>query len=359
MDEQFLKEALKLAKKGLSWTNPHPMVGSVIVKNGKIIAKGYHHRFGGDHAEMDALKNAKADVKGASMYVTLEPCHVPYDLHGPRIPCTEILLRAGISTVHIATDDSNPKVAGSGRRMLEKMGITTTVGTLADEALKLNETYHHFMTKGRPFVASTFSISLDGKIATCTGESQWITNEKARAYNHKLRAKYQAILVGIGTVLKDNPHLGARIIGIKDPIRIILDSTLKIPLSSQLLRDKEVIISTSQKADQKKLASLQKLGVKIIQFESFNISIELLLKELAKQKIISILVEGGGAIHGSFFDSKLVDKVYAFYGPIIIGGEKAVSAIGGEGAKTLRQAIQLKNLSYKRLDDNFVITGYV
>lgn len=357
-DMIFMKQALMLAKKGLGWTNPHPMVGAVIVKNGKVIGKGYHARFGRDHAEMDAIKNVKSDVKGAVMYTTLEPCHLPYDLHGERTQCTEVIRSAGIQTVHIAMLDSNPQVCGRGKKALEKMGIKTTLGLLETEALKLNEAYHHFMTRGRPFVAATFSVSLDGRIATRTGESQWITNAKARAYNHGLRAEYQAILVGIATAVKDNPHLGARMKGKKDPIRIILDSTLKIPLSSKVLRDNNVIIATTQKADKTKRASLTDRGIKIIQFPSNNIPVEPLLSELAKQKIISIFVEGGGAIHGSFFDARVVDKVYAFYGPVIIGGEKARSAVLGVGPGKLSDALWLKNVSYKRLDDNILAVGY-
>lgn len=354
-----MRLALKLAKKGLGWTNPHPMVGAIVVKDEKIIAKGYHHRFGEDHAEMDALKNATADdVKGATMYVTLEPCHLPYDLHGARVPCTEVIRQAGISTVHIAMLDSNPEVAGNGKKELEKMGVKTTLGILAKEAHKLNEAYHHFMRKKRSFIVSTFSASLDGKIATKTGDSQWITNEKSRAYNHELRAQYQAILVGIGTVLKDNPHLGARIKGRKDPIRIILDSTLKIPLKAQVLRDQNVIIATTKKADKEKVESLRKMGINVLQFESDKIPLKSLMDELTKLKIISVFIEGGGTVHGSFFDMKLVDKVYAFYGPIIIGGENAISAIRGQGTKTLKQALHLKDVQIKRFDDDFLIIGY-
>lgn len=358
MDQKFMSLALKLAKKGLSWTNPHPMVGSVIVKNGKIIAKGYHRHFGKDHAEMDALKNTKTDVKGATMYVTLEPCHLPYDLHGPRVPCTEIIHQTGINAVHIAMLDSNPEVAGRGKQELEKMGIKTTLGILADETLNLNETYHHFMTKGRPLVAIQFGTSLDGKIATYKGYSKWINNEKAREFSRRLRGQYQAILVGINTVIVDNPHLGTRVEGLKDPLRIILDPKLRIPLDAQVLRDENVLMITTTNAPQSTIELLEKRGIKVLIFEENKIAIKDLLTKLKELKIISVLVEGGGKTLGNFIDERLVDKVYAFYGPIIIGGENAVSAIRGKGTETIKQALHLENIEIKRFSDDILISGY-
>ena len=358
-DQFFMKEALKLAKKGLSWTNPHPMVGSVIVKGKKIVAQGYHHQFGDEHAEADAIMKASTDLRGATMYVTLEPCHLPYDLYGKRIPCYENILRSGIKKVHIAMLDSNPEVSGRGKSLLEKAGITTTLGCLAKEALRLNETYHYFMTKNRPFVAVTFSVSLDGKIATRTGDSKWITNGQARTYARKLRSRYQAILVGINTVLKDDPHLGTRIKGIKDPIRIVLDSTLKIPLTSQILRDTNVLIATTTKTDKKKMKVLTDREIPVIVFDNSSIPLPDLLKELKKRKIISVLIEGGGQILGSFVDAKLVDKVYAFHAPILIGGEKAVSAIGGKGIRIIQEALRLEQVSVKRFGDNILTVGNV
>lgn len=356
-DQFFMKEALKLAKKGMGWTNPHPMVGAIIVKKGKIIATGYHHRFGEDHAEMNALKHATEDVRGGTMYVILEPCHLPYDLHGQRKPCTEVIRESGIKTVHIAMLDSNPEVAGKGRETLEKMGIKTTIGIMASEAIKLNETYHHFMTQNRPFIVCTFSASLDGKIATHTGDSKWITNEQARNYSHRLRSHYQAILVGINTVMKDDPHLGVRIKRKKDPIRIILDSDLQIPLTSQLLRDQNVIIATTTKADKAKVKILTDKGIQVIIFYGSSIPLLDLLKELKKRKIISILVEGGGKVLGSFIDEKLVDKVYAFHAPILIGGEKGISAILGKGSPTIKEALKLDNIKIKHLGNTFLTIG--
>jgi len=358
-DKFFMREALKLAKKGMSWTNPHPMVGAIIVKEGEIIAQGYHHKFGDEHAEADAIMDVTTDLRGGTMYVTLEPCHLPYDLHGKRIPCYEHIRQSGIRKVHIAMLDSNPEVSGKGKMMLEKAGISTTLGCMEQQALELNEVYHHFMTKNRPFVAVTFSVSLDGKIATRTGDSKWITNEQARTYAHKLRGHYQAILVGINTILKDDPHLGTRIKGKKDPLRIILDSTLKIQLTSQVLRDTNVLIATTTKANKEKMKVLINMGISVIVFNTPSIPLLGLLEEFKKRKIISVLVEGGGRILGSFVDAKLVDKVYAFHAPILIGGEKGVTAIGGEGARKITKAIKLKNIRYKQFGDNMLTYGYV
>jgi len=349
----YMKEALRLAKKGISWTNPHPLVGAVVVRKGKIITSGYHRRFGADHAEMEAIAHAREDTNGATMYVTMEPCHLPYDLHGPRKPCVEVIREAGIRTVHIAMLDPNPEVAGGGRIALEKAGIQTTLGLLQEEALHLNEAYHHFMTKMRPFVAITFSTSLDGKIAARSGHSKWITNQQARNYARSLRSRYQAILVGINTILKDDPHLGIRMKGKKDPLRLILDSTLKIPLSSQVLRDNNVLIATTKKANKEKMKTLMAKGITILTFDGGKIALADLLEEF------SILVEGGGSVLGSFVDARLVDKIYAFQAPILIGGEKAVSAIKGEGVTAINEALRLKNVTWRRFDDNLLTVGYV
>lgn len=357
-DRNFMQEALKQARRGMSWTNPHPLVGAVILKRGKIIARGYHKRFGTNHAEMDALKHAKEDVRDGTMYVTLEPCHLPYDLHGSRVPCVKIIKQAGIKTVHIAMLDSNPEVSGKGKKVLEKAGIKTTLGLMNKESLSLNETYHYFMTKSRPFVAITFSASMDGKIATESGESKWITNGKARIFARNLRSQYQAVIVGINTILRDDPHLGVRTKGKKDPIRIILDSRLQIPLNSLVLRDQNVVIATTLKANPEKKEKLQNRGINLIEFKNKEVPLTELMNELYKRQIISLLVEGGGKTLGSFVDERLVDKVYAFYSPILIGGEKAISAIRGLGIEKIAEAIRLKKVSLKKLASDLLITGY-
>ncbi|MDP3948189.1 MAG: bifunctional diaminohydroxyphosphoribosylaminopyrimidine deaminase/5-amino-6-(5-phosphoribosylamino)uracil reductase RibD [bacterium] len=353
-DIYFLQKTLQLAKKGLGWTNPNPMVGAVIVKQGQIIGKGFHRRVGSTHAEIEALKNCKENPEGATLYVNLEPC----SCFGRTSPCVNTIIRSGIKKIIYSTLDPNPKVNGEGKKLLEKAGIEVIVGTLAKEARLLNETFFTFHEKKRPFVAIKFAASLDGKLATKTGDSKWITNEKARIYARALRGQYQAILVGINTILKDNPHLGTRIKGKKDPVRIILDPQLQIPINAEVLQDTNVIIATTQKADKSKKKQLETKGFTILVFDSTHIKIEELVAALAEKEIISILVEGGGETIGSFVDSKIIDKVYAFHAPLIIGGENAIS-IGGKGADTIQNALKLKNISYRKFDDNLLTVGYI
>lgn len=355
LDKLFLQETLRLARKGEGWTNPNPMVGAVIVRNGKLIARGYHRKAGLPHAEIEALRAAKTSVKSATMYVSLEP-HVH---HGKTPPCTDAIIKSGIKRVVFCTLDPNPKVAGKGARELRKAGIKISYGLLTAEARQLNEAFFTFHEKRRPFIVLRFAASLDGKIATRTGHSQWITNHESRIFKRQLRGTYQAILVGAGTVLADDPHLGARLSGKRDPFRIILDSTLRIPLTSQVLRDNNVLVITTMAASQKKRLALESKGINVAALPGKKISLPKLMGELYRREIISILVEGGGQVLGSFVDEKLVDKVYAVHAPIIIGGEKAVSAVRGQGARTIAEAVLLKDVSFKKFGDNLVTIGYV
>ncbi len=353
-DESFLKETLKLAKKGIGWTNPNPMVGAILVKNGVIIGKGYHKKMGLPHAEIEALKSVKESTQGATLYINLEPC----SHFGKTPPCTDAIIRAEISKVVCSTFDPNPKVAGKGVQQLEKSGLNVLVGTLSDEARKLNETFFTFHQKGRPFIAIKFASSLDGKIATKTGDSKWITNGKARAYARSLRSEYQAVLVGINTILKDDPHLGIRIKGKKDPLRIVLDPNLKIPLNNRALRDNNILIVTTSKHHKQKLAQLMQKSVQVLILSGNQIPLPELMLKLKDREIISILVEGGGKTIGAFVDAELIDKVYAFLSPILIGGEQAISAVRGEGIEKINQAIHLEKISYQRFEDNQLISGY-
>ncbi len=350
----FIKEALKLAEKGMSWTSPNPMVGAVLVKDGKIIGKGYHRKVGLPHAEIEAVNNAKTSIKGATLYVNLEPC----SHYGRTPPCVDAIIKSGITCVICSSFDPNPKVHGKGIELLQRAGIEVSVGILEKEARSLNEAFFTFHKKKRPFIAIKFAASLDGKIATKTGDSKWITNEKARTFARTLRSQYQAVLVGINTVLHDNPHLGSRLKSKKDPVRIILDSTLKIPLTSHVLRDNNVIIATTKYANKKKQEQLTKNGITVLPFTETTISLYDLLDELRKREIISVLVEGGSKTLGYFVDEKLFDKVYAFFSPIIIGGEKAVNVIGGEGVGLIGESIYLKSTSIKKFNDNFLFISY-
>ncbi|MBI2617003.1 bifunctional diaminohydroxyphosphoribosylaminopyrimidine deaminase/5-amino-6-(5-phosphoribosylamino)uracil reductase RibD [Candidatus Gottesmanbacteria bacterium] len=351
-DEYFIDETLRLAKKAMGWTNPNPMVGAVIVKRGQIIAKGYHKRVGFPHAEIEALNAAKTSVEGATLYVNLEPC----THYGRTPPCVDAIIQAGIKRVVCSVLDPNPKVHGRGAAKLKQAGIAVSVGLKEKESRALNETFFTFHEKGRPFVAIKFAASLDGKIATKTGDSKWITNEKARLFARKLRRKYQAILVGINTIIRDNPHLGVRSPDKKDPVRVILDSNLRIPLNSRVLRDNNVLIATTAHASKNKKELLTRRGISILTFESKNIPVKELLLSLRSREIISVLVEGGGKVLGNFVDEKIVDKVYASYAPILIGGEKAVT-VGGKGINKINNALCLKRISIKCFQDNFFVIG--
>lgn len=353
-DQFFLKETLKFAKKGMGWTNPNPMVGAILVKDGKIIGKGYHKKVGLAHAEIEALRSCKQTAEGATLYINLEPC----SHYGRTPPCVDEIIEAKINRVVYSTIDPNPKVSGKGIAKLRKAGIDVSVGILADQARLLNEAFFTFHEKNRPFIALKFASSLDGKIATKTGDSKWITNEKARAYARSLRIQYQAVLVGINTILKDDPHLGVRIKGKKDPFRIVLDPNLKILLNSQVLRDNNILIVTTSKHNKQKFAQLMQRDVQILVLSGDHISIPELLLKLKEREIISMLVEGGGKILGAFVDSSLIDKVYAFFSPILIGGEYAITAIRGEGVNKINQGIILNKISYKKFEDNYLITGY-
>ncbi|MBU1000859.1 bifunctional diaminohydroxyphosphoribosylaminopyrimidine deaminase/5-amino-6-(5-phosphoribosylamino)uracil reductase RibD, partial [Patescibacteria group bacterium] len=337
-DTKFLKKTLKLAKKGLGWTNPNPMVGAIIVKDGRIIGQGFHRKVGLFHAEIEALNSTKENLFDATMYVSLEPCAI----FSRTPPCTDAIIKSGIKKVVCCSLDPNKKNKGKGIAKLKKAGIETIVGILKQDARKLNEAFFTFHEKNRPFVAIKFATSLDGKMATRTGNSKWITNEKARLYARKLRAKYQGLIVGINTILADNPNLGARLKNKKDPLRIILDSKLQIPLNADVLRDANVAVATTKSADKKKRKQLENLKIAVLVFNDAEIPIPKLLSALKEKGIISVLVEGGGETLGNFIDSKIIDKVYAFQAPVIIGGRKAVS-IGGKGIETVEKAVRLRN----------------
>lgn len=339
---EYLRQCLNLAKKGRGWVNPNPMVGAVIVKNGQVIGKGYHKKLGFPHAEIEALESCKSNPKGAALYVNLEPC-----VHfGKTPPCVEAVIKAGINKVVCCTLDPNPKVSGKGISVLKQAGIKVRVGELEKEARQLNEPFFTFHRKKRPYIAIKFAASLDGKLATETGDSKWITNEQSRAYARKLRGQYQAVLVGIKTVLADDPHLGTKILGLKDPLRIILDSKLRIPPQAKVLRDKQVLIVTTSLANQQKLRQLRELGFDVI-IVGEKIKISNLLNILYQKEIISVMVEGGRSVLNSFIKANVVDKAYAFHAPIIIGR-----------AKTIKQAPRLSNLSYKKFNSDSLTIGY-
>ncbi|MDO8482099.1 MAG: bifunctional diaminohydroxyphosphoribosylaminopyrimidine deaminase/5-amino-6-(5-phosphoribosylamino)uracil reductase RibD [bacterium] len=352
-DIAYLKLALHLAKKGLGRTFPNPMVGAVIVKNGKIVGRGYHRMAGLPHAEIEALRIAGQKARGATLYINLEPCN-----HwGKTPPCVPEIMKAKVARVVCCSLDPNPKVCGRGIQALRHAGIKVSVGALSAEAEMLNEGFFNFHKHGRPFVAIKFASSLDGKIATHSGDSRWITNEQARKYARSLRRNYQAILVGINTVLHDDPHLGVKISGVQDPLRVILDSTLKTPSGSKVLRDNSVLIITTRRANKKKYKKLIDDGFSVVICPTNYISLPMVMRELVRREIVSVFVEGGGAVLGSFVDAKLVDKVYAFYAPILIGGMTTVSAVSGKGAGSICESLRLKNVAIKTFRDNVLLSG--
>lgn len=335
-DEQFMSRALELAQKGKFCVSPNPMVGAVIVKNGKIIAEGWHKKFGGAHAEINALKLAERAAKDAVLYVNLEPCmHV--DKKTP--PCVPEVVAAGISRVVVAMKDPNPKVAGRGILALRKAGIKADVGCMQKEACRLNEKFVKWILTGLPYVGMKVAMSLDGKIATKTGESKWITSEESREFVRNLRDDYDAILVGINTVLKDDPVLAGKH---REPKRIILDSKLSVPSNAKVLRDSNVIVVTAEKKTKKT-----------------RIELAPLLRLLGEQGVSSVFVEGGAEIFGSFIDEKLVDRFYWFIAPKIIGGREAKNAVGGDGVDKLKKALQLQNVEIRKIGSDIMIEGIV
>ncbi|MFH1959163.1 MAG: bifunctional diaminohydroxyphosphoribosylaminopyrimidine deaminase/5-amino-6-(5-phosphoribosylamino)uracil reductase RibD [Patescibacteria group bacterium] len=352
-DQLFMKKALILAKKGMSWTRPNPLVGAVIVRDGEIIGQGYHTRCGEAHAEVEAIRSTKKSTKGATMYVTLEPCcHT-----GKTPPCTEAVIKAGIKKVICAHLDPHLVVAGKGVAALRAQGIEVEVGLMEKESREMNEGFVTYHSQKRPFIVVKFAASLDGKIATATGDSKWITSEESREYSRSLRARYDAILVGKNTILHDDPNLGCQNPQMQDPLRIILDSNLSTPLTAQVFRDNNVLVATTQNASQKRVNQFTKKGIEVLVLKGKQVPIPELLKKLTEKKIQSVFIEGGGRVLGSFVDAQLVDKVYAFHAPIIIGGVAAKNAVGGVGAETIFKSIKLSNVSRKVLGKDILTVG--
>jgi diaminohydroxyphosphoribosylaminopyrimidine deaminase / 5-amino-6-(5-phosphoribosylamino)uracil reductase len=336
-------------------------VGAVIVKDGSIIGQGYHQKAGTPHAEVHALQEADGQAKDATLYVTLEPC-VHY---GRTPPCTDAIIRSGIKRVVIAAQDSNPLVAGRGVKTLRDAGIAVTTGVMEKEAVLLNEVFNKFITTRKPFVVLKSAMSLDGKIATYTGQSQWITGTQARQYGHRLRDTYDAILVGIGTILADNPLLTTRLSkgeG-RNPMRIILDSTGRTPLSSNVLVDKSAptIVIVTEAASPERVGAIEATGAKVHILPKTNnrVDFSALTTLLGQKNITSVLIEGGAAIHGAALQSQVVDKVHFFIAPKIIGGHDAPGPVGGQGIAILTDAVELTGMCSEKIGEDIHIQAYV
>mgnify|MGYP000844851779 CR=1 FL=1 len=360
MHEQYMRRALALARLACGCTSPNPMVGAVIVKNGQVVGEGFHAKAGTPHAEIHALKQAGELARGATLYVTLEPC----SHYGRTGPCVQSIIQAGIAQVVVAMTDPNPLVAGRGLQQLRQAGIEVIEGVLAKEAARLNEVFIKWITTKMPFVVLKTAMSLDGKIATSTGDAKWITGPAARRRVHLYRQCYDAILVGIGTVLADDPALTVRLPGAtKNPLRVIVDSQARTPLTAQVVTDGKAptIIAVAPDAPPERVAALRATGAEIMVVPRGYGGIDLrqLLAELGRRQITSVLVEGGSRINGTFFAENLVDKVYWFVAPKFIGGEAAPGPIGGQGATSMREAVLLEDLSFEQIEEDFLISGYI
>jgi len=353
--------ALELAAKAAGRTNPNPMVGAVIEKDGKIVGEGYHKKAGMSHAEVNAIEAAGDDARGATIYVTLEPC----SHYGKTPPCVQAILKAGIKRVVAAVLDPNPRVAGNGMKILQDAGIDTKVGVLEDEARQLNEVFFKYITTKLPFVTLKVAMTLDGKIATYSRDSRWITGDKSREYVHHLRNTYDAIMVGIGTVLADDPQLNTRldVDNKKDPIRIVIDGKLDIPLNSKIVatsREQKTIVFSSTIEDKEKADTLKKYGVEIVEIrgDPSKLPIDKILAILGEREICSLLVEGGAEINSYLIENKLIDKVHWFIAPKIIGGRNAASPVAGLGKEYMKDALYLNDVKIDTIDQDILITAY-
>ncbi len=356
-----MQRALDLAATQRGKTSPDPMVGAVLVRDGKIISEGYHSKVRTPHAEAWAIKKAGPKADGATIYVSLEPCCFFKEKNNP--PCTQAIIASGIKKVFLSMIDPNPMVSGRGLAELRSAGIDVDVGLLGDEAQKLNEIFVKYVTTKRPFVTLKTAMSLDGKIASSTGSSFWITEIRARKYAHYLRATHDAVMVGIGTVKKDNPELTVRHVRGENPIKIVIDPNLRIPPKAKILvrEPEKLVICTTKEASKSKLRSLERKGVRVLvcQKKAGQINLSSLMVELAKMKITSVLVEGGGNLNASALSFGIVDKVSFFIAPKIVGGASALTPVEGRGVKKVNDALKIKDISVNGIGPDILIEGYL
>lgn len=353
-----MKRVLRLAEKGRGSTSPNPMVGAVLVKEGRVLGEGYHARAGEAHAEIVALQKAGREAREATLYINLEPC----SHYGRTPPCAPAVIEAGIKRVVVGMEDPNPSVKGRGLEMLRAAGVEVEVGTLEEDCKRLNEAFLKYIQSGQPFVILKVAATLDGKIATPQGESRWITGEKARHFVHHLRNEVDGLLVGIGTILKDDPLLTARVKGGKNPFRIILDSRLRIPERAKVIEHdpEKTILATSELAPKEKIQHLEEKGIRVFMIDTIEGRIDLksLLQRLGKMDIMSLLVEGGSEINGSFLTQRLVDKILLFLSPKFLGGNQAPGIFGGKGIERLKDAVFFDKIKVKRVGEDFLLEGY-
>lgn len=359
-DETWMRRAIDLAERGRGHVEPNPLVGAVIVRDGQNVGEGWHARFGEAHAEVNALAAAGDAARGATLYVTLEPCcH-----HGKTPPCADAILHAGIARVVAATLDPFPLVAGQGATRLRDAGVVVEVGTCAELARRQNAPYLTLLSSGRPYVHAKWAMTLDGKIATRTGDSRWISNDESRRLVHALRGRVDGILVGIGTALADDPQLTARPTGPRTASRVVLDSCLNLPLASQLVRTaREVptLVASTAAASAHAVDALRAHGCEVLTLPADSrgrTSIAALLAELGRRRWTNLLVEGGAAVLGAFLDAGMIDEVHVFVAPILAGGEHARTPIGGEGVKQIAAACRLAGSEVLAVGDNVYVRGF-
>ena len=362
-DMEYMRRALELAERGAGHVSPNPMVGAVIVKDGRIIGEGWHEHIGGLHAERNALKNCTEDPSGATIYVTLEPC-----CHWGRTPpCTEAIMENKLSRVVVGCLDPNPLVAGNGVKILKEHGIEVVTGILEQECLKLNEIFFHYIREKTPFTAMKYAMTLDGKIAAFTGDSRWVTGEEARRDVHLLRKKYSGIMAGIGTVLADDPMLNCRIEEGVDPVRIICDSRLRIPMESRLVRtarDIPLIVAGAEElwtdAEHRKAEQLEAAGVRILRTPGRDgVDLSSLMRQLGGEGIDSVLLEGGAQLNASALKAGIVHRVYAYIAPKLIGGMNAKGPVAGEGIARMKDAVLLSDIRIRTLGEDLCLTGRI
>jgi diaminohydroxyphosphoribosylaminopyrimidine deaminase/5-amino-6-(5-phosphoribosylamino)uracil reductase len=362
LDELFMLECLRLAGKGAGYVSPNPMVGAVIVQRTKVIGRGYHEKFGGAHAEVNAIRSAKQSVKGATLYVNLEPCNH----FGKTPPCTDLIISSGIRNIIVGMKDPNPMVSGKGVAQLRHAGIDVHVGVLEEECKTFNEIFIKYISTGLPFVALKAAQTLDGKIADASGRSKWISNEKSRALVHKLRSTYDSVMIGAETVINDDPQLTVRAVRGRNPVRVIIDGRFKLPLASRIISNplaaKTIIIISDKfaKAQNKKKEVILSRGVEVIELKgnkNGSISFKKILTTLGSLGIASVLVEGGATLYSSFTKEKLADKLLLFVSPRILGS--GLDAFRHIPQKSIANAIRMEKCSVTNLDGDILIESYL
>lgn len=356
-DQEWMRLALDLAELGEGDVNPNPLVGAVVVRDDHVVGRGYHHRFGGPHAEVHALDEAGDAARGATLYVTLEPCcH-----YGKTPPCTDRILAAGIRRVVVATVDPNPIISGRGLATLRAAGIEVIEGVLAEAALRQTEIFRKYITTGLPFVHLKLATSLDGRIATKTGDARWISGEASRVRAHRLRRRNAAILVGIGTALSDDPRLDVRHVFGRSPTPIVLDAYGRLPQSARLLGTGLSPIVAAAAVPPERRFALEQAGCRVweIPAEEGGVDLPLLVRRVGEAGLDSILVEGGGETAASFLAAGLVDRVSFFVAPLLIGGRDAVPAIGGLGADRVEDAVRLVDVTTEQIDGDLLVSGRI